>query len=77
MLFGKRFYRCVHRFSRKNKNDRYGAAYLVVKESGGKLYSMNGSELDSKLETNRGLSFLAVRNSEIFHRLAHDLHIFD
>jgi fructose-1,6-bisphosphatase/inositol monophosphatase family enzyme len=53
------------------------AAYLVVKESGGNLYSMNGSELDSKLETNRGLSFLAVRNSEIFHRLAHDLHIFD
>jgi fructose-1,6-bisphosphatase/inositol monophosphatase family enzyme len=53
------------------------AAYLVVKESGGKLYSMNGSELDSKLETNTGLSFLAVRNSEIFYRLAHDLHIFE
>ena len=64
-------------FRGKIRTTDMAAAYLVVKESGGKLYSMNGSELDSKLETNRGLSFLAVRNSEIFHRLAHDLHIFD
>jgi myo-inositol-1(or 4)-monophosphatase len=64
-------------FRGKIRTTDMAAAYLVVKESGGKLYSMNGSELDSKLETNTGLSFLAVRNSEIFYRLAHDLHIFD
>ncbi|MFZ0510881.1 MAG: inositol monophosphatase family protein, partial [Candidatus Nitrosopolaris sp.] len=46
------------------------AAYLVVKEAGGKLYSIDGSKLDSELGNNARISFLAVRNDDIFASLA-------
>lgn len=45
------------------------AAYLVVKEAGGKLYSIDGSVLDSELGNQARMSFLAVRNDEMFTRL--------
>jgi len=46
------------------------AAYLIVTEAGGKLYSSDGSKLDSVLDNKARLSFLAVSNDEIFSRLA-------
>jgi myo-inositol-1(or 4)-monophosphatase len=51
------------------------AAYLVVKEAGGKLYSTDGSKLDSELGNKARISFVAVRNDDIFARLAADMQI--
>jgi myo-inositol-1(or 4)-monophosphatase len=51
------------------------AAYLVVKEAGGKLYSIDGSQLDSELGNKARMSFVAVRNDEIFARLAADMQL--
>ncbi|HZD83850.1 MAG TPA: inositol monophosphatase family protein [Nitrososphaeraceae archaeon] len=49
------------------------AAYLIVKEAGGKLFSSNGSELDSELGVNNTMSFLAVSDDNMFGRLADDI----
>jgi myo-inositol-1(or 4)-monophosphatase len=49
------------------------AAYLIVKEAGGKLFSINGSELDSELGVNTTMSFLAVSDDNMFERLADDI----
>jgi myo-inositol-1(or 4)-monophosphatase len=51
------------------------AAYIVVKEAGGKLYSMDGSKLDSELGNNTKISFVAATNDDIFARLAADMQI--
>jgi myo-inositol-1(or 4)-monophosphatase len=51
------------------------AAYLVVKEAGGKLYSTDGSKLDSELGNNTKISFVAATNDDIFARLAADMQI--
>lgn len=59
----------------KIRSTDMAAAYLIVKESGGKLYSISGSELDSELGVNTTMSFLAVLDDNIFKRLANDLHI--
>ena len=42
------------------------AAYLIVKESGGKIYSIEGSELDSQLGVKNTMSFLAVSDRNMF-----------
>jgi myo-inositol-1(or 4)-monophosphatase len=49
------------------------AAYLIVKESGGKLYSIEGSELDSQLGVKNTMSFLAVSDRNMFDMFANDL----
>jgi myo-inositol-1(or 4)-monophosphatase len=49
------------------------AAYLIVKEAAGKLYSMDGSKLDSELGNNTKISFVTVTNDDIFARLATDM----
>ena len=49
------------------------AAYLVVKEAGGKLYTINGSELDSTLTSSERISFLAVRDERLFTHLASNI----
>jgi fructose-1,6-bisphosphatase/inositol monophosphatase family enzyme len=49
------------------------AAYLIVKESGGKLYSITGSELDAELGLNTTISFLAVLDENMFNSLSDDL----
>jgi myo-inositol-1(or 4)-monophosphatase len=46
------------------------AAYLIVKEAGGKLYSTDGLKLDSEIDNKARISFLAVSSDEIFARLA-------
>lgn len=51
------------------------AAYLIVKEAGGKLFSINGSQLDSELGANTRMSFLAVSDDDMFERLADDIGI--
>ncbi|HYA85363.1 MAG TPA: inositol monophosphatase family protein [Candidatus Bathyarchaeia archaeon] len=51
------------------------AAYLVVNEAGGKLYSMDGSKLDSELGNNTKISFVAATNDDIFAHLAADMQI--
>jgi myo-inositol-1(or 4)-monophosphatase len=51
------------------------AAYLIVKEAGGKLYSMDGSKLDSELGNNTKISFVAATNDDIFARLAPNMQI--
>jgi myo-inositol-1(or 4)-monophosphatase len=51
------------------------AAYLIVKESGGMLYSIDGSGLDAALGVKNTMSFLAVANSDMFDMFADDLDI--
>jgi myo-inositol-1(or 4)-monophosphatase len=51
------------------------AGYLIVKESGGKIYSVEGSELDSQLGVKDTMSFLAVPDRNMFDMFADDLHI--
>lgn len=46
------------------------AAYLIVKEAGGKLYSTAGLKLDSEINNEARISFLAVSSDEVFARLA-------
>lgn len=46
------------------------AAYLIVKEAGGELYSTDGLKLDSEIDNKTRISFLAVSSDEIFARLA-------
>ena len=51
------------------------AAYLIVKEAGAKIYSDNGSELESELGVNKTMSFMAVIDDEMYKMLAEDLKI--
>ena len=52
------------------------AAYLIVNEAGGKIYSDNGLELESELGVNKTLSFMAVIDDhEMYKMLAYDLKI--
>ena len=60
-------------FRHKIRVTDMAAAYLIVMEAGGKLYSIDGSELDSDLGFNARMSFLAVPNDRLFRRLAPDL----
>jgi myo-inositol-1(or 4)-monophosphatase len=46
------------------------AAYLIVKEAGGKIYSTDGLKFDSILDIKARISFLAVSNEEIYSLLA-------
>jgi len=48
------------------------AAYLIVKESGGILISEDGKELDSVLDTNSRLSFIAAANKTVLNDIARD-----
>ena len=59
----------------KIRSTDIAAAYLIVKESGGKLYSIEGSELDSQLGVKTTMSFLAVVDENMFNRFANDLQI--
>jgi myo-inositol-1(or 4)-monophosphatase len=52
------------------------AAYLVVKEAGCKVYSMNGQMLDSELTPNNTLSFIAVRSEAIFKKITSEVSVF-
>jgi myo-inositol-1(or 4)-monophosphatase len=57
----------------KIRSTDMAAAYLIVKESGGKLYSITGSELDAELGLNTTISFLAVLDENMFKSLSDDL----
>ncbi|HET7149302.1 MAG TPA: inositol monophosphatase family protein [Candidatus Nitrosopolaris sp.] len=46
------------------------AAYLIVKEAGGKLYSTSGLSLDSEIDGKARISYLAVSSDEVFARLS-------
>jgi fructose-1,6-bisphosphatase/inositol monophosphatase family enzyme len=59
----------------KIRSTDMAAAYLIVKESGGKLYSIEGLELDSQLGVKTTMSFLAVVDENMFNRFANDLQI--
>src|ERR687886_2091494 len=59
----------------KIRSTDMAAAYLIVKESGGKIYSIEGSELDSQLGVKNTMSFLAVADERMFKMFADDLHI--
>ena len=50
----------------KIRSTDMAAAYLIVKEAGGKLYSPNGQELDSELGLKTKISFYAVSNRKLF-----------
>ena len=50
----------------KIRSTDMAAAYLIAKEAGGKLYSINGQELDSELGLKNKLSFYAVSNKKLF-----------
>lgn len=51
------------------------AAYLILKEAGAKIYSDNGSELESELGVDRTMSFMAVIDDQMYKMLADDLKI--
>ena len=51
------------------------AAYLILKEAGAKIYSDNGSELESELGVDRTMSFMAVIDDQMYKMLAEDLKI--
>jgi myo-inositol-1(or 4)-monophosphatase len=59
----------------KIRSTDMAAAYLIVKESGGKIYSVEGSELDSQLGVKNKMSFLAVVDENMYNMFATDLHI--
>jgi myo-inositol-1(or 4)-monophosphatase len=59
----------------KIRSTDMAAAFLIVKESGGKLYSVEGSELDSQLDVKTTMSFFAVAEEKMYNRFASDLHI--
>jgi myo-inositol-1(or 4)-monophosphatase len=46
------------------------AAYLILREAGGKLYDNDGYELDCELDNNTRLSFVAAANEDIYNRIA-------
>ena len=48
------------------------AAYLIVKESGGILISEDGKHLDSELEVDSRLSFIAAANRRVLDDIAQD-----
>ncbi len=50
----------------KIRSTDMAAAYLIVKEAGGKVYSPNGQELDSELGLKTKISFYAVSNRRLF-----------
>ena len=62
-------------FRDKIRSTDMAAAYLIVKESRGKLYSTEGFELDSELGVKTTMSFFAVANENMFNSFANDLHI--
>ena len=51
------------------------AAYLIVKEAGAKIYSDDGSELESELGVNKTMSFMAVIDDQLYKMLVDDLKI--
>jgi myo-inositol-1(or 4)-monophosphatase len=57
----------------KIRSTDIAAAYLIVKESGGRLYSITGSELDAELGISTRISFLAVLDENMFKSLSDDL----
>jgi myo-inositol-1(or 4)-monophosphatase len=46
------------------------AAYLILREAGGKLYDGDGHELDCELDSSTRLSFVAATNDSIYYRIA-------
>jgi myo-inositol-1(or 4)-monophosphatase len=59
----------------KIRSTDMAAAYLIVKESRGKIYSPEGSDLDSELGVKSTMSFLAVVDENMFNKFANDLNI--
>jgi myo-inositol-1(or 4)-monophosphatase len=49
------------------------AAYLIAKESGGILISEEGKELDSELDTDARLSFIAAGDRKVLNEIASDV----
>lgn len=63
-------------FRNKIRITDMAAAYLVVKEAGCKVYSMDGQILDSDLKPNTTLSFIAVRSDEIYKKITSEAPVF-
>ena len=63
-------------FRNKIRITDMAAAYLVVNESGGRVYTMNGQILDNDFEQNTTLSFIAVRDYETYTRIASEVPVF-
>lgn len=63
-------------FRNKIRITDMAAAYLIVKEAGGKVYTMNGEILDSDLKQNTTLSFIAVRDDESYNRIISEVPVF-
>lgn len=63
-------------FRNKIRITDMAAAYLIVKEAGAKVYTMNGQVLDSDLTQNTTLSFIAVRDDQCYKRITSEVHVF-
>jgi myo-inositol-1(or 4)-monophosphatase len=51
----------------KIRSTDMAAGYLIAKEAGGKLYSIDGKELDSDLDVKTRLSFYAVADEKFYN----------
>ena len=51
----------------KIRSTDMAAGYLIAKEAGGKLYSVDGKELDSDLDVKTRLSFYAVTDEKFYN----------
>jgi myo-inositol-1(or 4)-monophosphatase len=51
----------------KIRSTDMAAGYLIAKEAGGKLYSIDGKELDSDLDVKTRLSFYAVTDEKFYN----------
>jgi myo-inositol-1(or 4)-monophosphatase len=49
------------------------AAYLIVREAGGTIYSPKEQMLDAELGANSKMSFIAVKNSNLYHIIINTL----
>ena len=43
------------------------AAYLIVREAGGTIYSPEEQILDAELGANSKMSFIAAKNNDLYH----------
>ncbi len=60
-------------FRRKCRPVDLAAAYLIVREAGGQLYSEDGKVLDAELGVGTRISFVATANEQMFKELSDDL----
>jgi len=50
------------------------ASYLILKEAGGEVYNLDGTEFDMTLDLDKRANFLAVANKDVYDMVMHGSH---